>query len=298
MIHMKVLSIKEPFASLIAKGIKKIETRSFKTNYRGELYIHASLREDPIREELNNLVKNLNFNRGYILCKCRLVDCVYMSEEYINNLKENNYTEYICGRYEVGRYAWVLDDIEVLDNLVKVKGQLGIWNYFSEDEIMDFMMNIRYGWVDKYNNIHEKDYETFSSEYKLQSPKELIKNKIGVCYDQVELERYYFNGHYFKTYFIVYYNGVCPSHTFLVYEKNNKYYWFEHSWELCRGIHEFNNLNDLLKSVRDKFVILELNNKYEKEKVVLHEYNKPKYNIGVNEFFNHCDKGRYIELWK
>ena len=41
---MRVLSIKEPFASLICLGKKRIETRSFKTNYRGKLYIHASLK--------------------------------------------------------------------------------------------------------------------------------------------------------------------------------------------------------------------------------------------------------------
>ena len=39
---MKVISIKEPFASFIKEGHKKIETRSWKTNYRGELFIHAS----------------------------------------------------------------------------------------------------------------------------------------------------------------------------------------------------------------------------------------------------------------
>lgn len=39
---MKVLSIKEPYATLIANGNKVIETRSWKTNYRGELFIHAS----------------------------------------------------------------------------------------------------------------------------------------------------------------------------------------------------------------------------------------------------------------
>ncbi len=40
---MKVLTIKEPFATLIYKKVKFIETRSWKTSYRGELYIHASL---------------------------------------------------------------------------------------------------------------------------------------------------------------------------------------------------------------------------------------------------------------
>ena len=40
---MKVITIKQPWATLIAEGIKKYEFRSWKTNYRGEIYIHASL---------------------------------------------------------------------------------------------------------------------------------------------------------------------------------------------------------------------------------------------------------------
>ena len=39
---MKVLSIIEPWATLIKEKKKVIETRSWKTSYRGELYIHAS----------------------------------------------------------------------------------------------------------------------------------------------------------------------------------------------------------------------------------------------------------------
>jgi len=39
---MKALSIKQPYASLIAEGIKDIENRSQKTNYRGTVLIHAS----------------------------------------------------------------------------------------------------------------------------------------------------------------------------------------------------------------------------------------------------------------
>lgn len=50
---MKVLSIKEPFATLIANGLKKIETRSWKTNYRGEIFIHAS-GKSLAKEYLNN----------------------------------------------------------------------------------------------------------------------------------------------------------------------------------------------------------------------------------------------------
>ena len=135
---MKVLSIKEPFASLIKEKKKCIETRSWKTNYRGEIYIHASLgnvkKERFENEDFNNLVKDLELNHGHILCKCKLVDCIYMTEEYIEKLKKENYQEYLCGRYEEGRYSWVLEDVEEIVP-IKAKGRLGIWNYTEELEI-------------------------------------------------------------------------------------------------------------------------------------------------------------------
>lgn len=130
---MKVLSLTEPFATLIKEKKKLVETRSWKTNYRGELYIHASMtkpsKTDMEDEELMSLIENKELNFGYIICKCTLVDCVYMTEEYINNMKENNYQEYICGEYSVGRYAWILENIELLDKPILTKGDLGVWNY-------------------------------------------------------------------------------------------------------------------------------------------------------------------------
>lgn len=129
---MKVLSIIEPYATLIKLNKKKIETRSFKTNYRGELYIHASStkisKEWFNNKELMSLVLDNNLNFGYIICKCNLVDCIYMDEEFLEKIKRDR-LEYICGDYKLGRYAWVLEDIEVLDNPIYAKGKLGIWNY-------------------------------------------------------------------------------------------------------------------------------------------------------------------------
>ncbi len=123
---MKVLSIREPYASLILSGVKKIETRSWKTNYRGELYIHASLGKSSPSPEVMKLV--LYTNPGYILCKAKLVDCIYMTNEYVEQMKKDNPTEYLCGDYQEGRYAWVLDDVEPVQPIL-VKGHLGIWNY-------------------------------------------------------------------------------------------------------------------------------------------------------------------------
>lgn len=132
-----VLSIKEPFATLIKEQIKFIETRSWKTNYRGTIYIHASLTRSDLNNknaDFKNLIKELSFNESYILCKCKLVDCIYMTEEYIEEMRTNNYQEYICGRYEVGRYAFVLEDIVPLEKPILAKGKLGIWQYNLEAE--------------------------------------------------------------------------------------------------------------------------------------------------------------------
>ncbi len=129
---MKVLTIKEPFATLIKNKVKYIETRSWKTNYRGELYIHAGLskisKEVKERPGLSELYNESELSYGYIICKCNLVDCVYMTEEFIKKTKEENLNNFIAGHYEVGRYAWLLQDIEVIKP-IEAKGQLGIWNY-------------------------------------------------------------------------------------------------------------------------------------------------------------------------
>lgn len=129
---MKVLTIKEPFATLIMKKTKYIETRSWKTNYRGELYIQASKakldKSVRDRKELSKLYSEDELSYGCIICKCNLIDCIYMTEEFIKSEKEKNYNNFIAGNYKVGRYAWVLSDIELVEP-IKVKGQLGIWNY-------------------------------------------------------------------------------------------------------------------------------------------------------------------------
>lgn len=54
---MKVITLKQPWATLVAEGIKKYEFRSWKINYRGELLIHAGL---GIDKEAMNRFKDLN----------------------------------------------------------------------------------------------------------------------------------------------------------------------------------------------------------------------------------------------
>lgn len=150
-----------------------------------------------------------------------------MTDEYIENIRLNNYQEFIFGEYKKGRYTWVLTDITPLEIPLKVKGQLGIRSYYNELEITNLMKKIEYGWIDKYNQKHYLLDDTYASNYKLQSPQETIKNKVGVCWNQVELEKYSFKNcqYHTKMFFLVYYsNEKCPAHTFLTFEKDNKYY--------------------------------------------------------------------------
>ena len=130
---MKVISLLEPWASLVKEQVKLIETRSWATKYRGELYIHASkkkLTKNNLQEYSKQikLLKNPNFLYGYIIAKCNLVDCKIMTEEFIKEIKKNS-NEYLCGEYKVGRYGWILKDVEILKKAIPAKGQLGIWEY-------------------------------------------------------------------------------------------------------------------------------------------------------------------------
>ena len=126
---MKVLSIKEPFATLIKDKEKKIETRSWKTNYRGEIYIHAAkIRSKASNVSIASTYLKSKENPEHIICKCLLKDCIYMDEDFISEVKKNK-EEYNSGHYEVGRFAWQLEVIEVLKEPIYAKGQLGIWNF-------------------------------------------------------------------------------------------------------------------------------------------------------------------------
>lgn len=135
---MKVISIKEPFATLIRNGDKKIETRSWKTNYRGELFIHASgkniAKEFWINDYVVSLIDGLNMNYGNIICRGNLVDCVYMDEDFLNSIKENE-KEFKLGLYELGRYAWIFENVEPIYP-IPAKGQLNIWNYDGDYEVI------------------------------------------------------------------------------------------------------------------------------------------------------------------
>lgn len=133
----------------------------------------------------------------------------------------------------------------------------------SPQELQIFMdENIKYGFVDKngkiYNDPSAKEWsENWYPTCIIQNGDGILNTGYGTCWDQVELERKWFDEHNynFKTIFIwfeINEPNNYPTHTFLIFEKDNKYYWFEHSFEKYKGIHEFNTELEAIEFVKDK----------------------------------------------
>ena len=126
---MKVISLTEPYATLIMDNKKKIETRSWKTDYRGELYIHAGKGVDKKRMDMISDY-NLKYLLGYIIAKVNLTDCILVDEKMSDELRKSNPKVYTHDY--TGYYAWKLDDVEILENPIEANGKLSIWNYDAD----------------------------------------------------------------------------------------------------------------------------------------------------------------------
>lgn len=127
---MKVLTIKQPWASLIMLGYKKYEFRSWKTKYRGTILIHAG--KSVNKEAVKRLKKYLpeDLPKGKILGKVDIVDCIKIDDNIKNNIiNENND---IYSNLSVDEYAWKLDNVQELKDNIFVNGKLGLWNYELE----------------------------------------------------------------------------------------------------------------------------------------------------------------------
>ena len=59
-------------------------------------------------------------------------------------------------------------------------------------QILEKMKEIEYGWVDKYGVVHKSSKrDFFIQNYRLQKLEDTLKYKVGTCWEQVELVRFY-----------------------------------------------------------------------------------------------------------
>lgn len=124
---MKVLTIKQPWASLIINGYKEYEFRSWKTKIRGDVLIHASKAIDKdAMKRFKHL--DLEYPTGKILGKVTITDCIKVTKEFEDNLIAQNELVYGASRGRDG-YAFKLDQVEKWETPKEAKGSLGFWNY-------------------------------------------------------------------------------------------------------------------------------------------------------------------------
>ena len=123
---MKVITIRQPWATLIAEGIKKYEFRSWKTNYRGKILIHAGASID--KEEMKKF-KNLEYDFPIkrIIAEVEIIDCLKFNDNLNKKIiSENNI---VYGSKKRDGYAWKLGNVKKIEINETVNGQLGLWNY-------------------------------------------------------------------------------------------------------------------------------------------------------------------------
>lgn len=139
---MKAISLWNPYPYFILNGIKHYETRSWKTNYRGKIAIHACKKNDiqiqTIIKELSLLsgkledkeqfMKSLeNVEYGKIICTADLVNCIEITPNFFKTLSAS---EKMVGDYRFGRFAWELENIQPIKPIPAKGGQrLWNWNY-------------------------------------------------------------------------------------------------------------------------------------------------------------------------
>jgi len=164
-------------------------------------------------------------------------------------------------------------------------------------KIYESLKDIKYGWYDKNKNLHDKLYEGYFELYSMQSPEELEKNRIGVCWETVELSRKILEkeGYDCTSYFAILNETGFHCHTFLVVKKNEKYYWFEVSFSNNKGVHEYDNLNDIFKDMINYFDIIVRDKKeYNKENIQIFEYTNPGPGTTCLNFYLNGFKGKRV----
>lgn len=126
---MKAITIQQPFATLIIEGIKEYEFRTCKTNYRGEVLIHAGI---SVNQKAMKKFEHYHFTypTGCIIGKVSITDCILIDERARKMLKEKKCDVYerIIEHDDWNGYGFRLENPEKI-NPIKVSGKLGLWNY-------------------------------------------------------------------------------------------------------------------------------------------------------------------------
>lgn len=140
---MKALTLTQPWATLVALGAKRIETRTWHTKYTGPIAIHAAKGfpkwaqetcwRDPFDEVLRGLLGDGTWKcidpkllpTAAVIATANLDSCRSTSD-VAGEISEQ---ERAFGDYSAGRYAWSLSDVKVFYPPILAKGAQGLWRW-------------------------------------------------------------------------------------------------------------------------------------------------------------------------
>jgi activating signal cointegrator 1 len=147
-IEVRALSLLQPWASLMAFGEKRVETRGWETQYRGWLAIAASKawKRDDIEMAMtdpdfvwawgqHNVTSLKQLPLGAIVCIGHLVDCVRTEYFDTDDARWCAQRESVFGNYRAGRHAFIFDHMIAVPEPVPVKGSLQVYTLPSATEL-------------------------------------------------------------------------------------------------------------------------------------------------------------------
>lgn len=180
----------------------------------------------------------------------------------------------------------------------------------SPEELMDFMNKyITYGLVDNgevYTGANPDKFEwACKNRWHLAIKDELARSGYGHCFDQVELERDWFqkHGYEIKSFFIWFqldYPNNYTMHTYLVYKDGDLWKLFEHSDYLNRGIRAFNSLEEAVNFQKNNHIKMNREqqdiSQEELASLKIYEYGEPTISYNFANFLDYIlEKGKSWE---
>src|SRR4051812_20899098 len=124
---MKAITIHQPYAELIAAGVKRVENRSWKTNFRGTVAIHAG-RADSHELRDAATAHALEFDeltRGAIIAVGEIVDCVTLIDAKQRRLAGDGLAWLADHAHANGPYCWILANVRRLETPIAATGKQG-----------------------------------------------------------------------------------------------------------------------------------------------------------------------------
>ncbi len=130
---MKVITVKQPFATLIAEGLKEYEFRTWSTKYRGDILIHAGKGVD---KKAMKRYEHLGFEypSGCIIAKTTITDCIFVDNKVREELKNKDSLVYygIINHPEWNGYGFKLENTKKIEPIY-INGKLSLWDYDYEE---------------------------------------------------------------------------------------------------------------------------------------------------------------------